>query len=165
MVTAVVAFSANAKFSVLHRSVSASTYMCWPVSVPQTTGGFEEGLGPVTPKESAWQLVACVEPKYSTVNDPAVCPNRLFNSRVSLVLGPVMTKVVKSSRIEQISSLIGQTVSEHEPAETVDGCVQYVRFSEVDEPHVVIRNVQQTPNPSAHEPELVPPLSEHSALV
>merc|ERR1712184_142156 len=94
------------------------------VSVPQTNGGFVEGLAPWTEKESAWQLVACVEPKYSTVLDPCTCPYRLFNSRVILVLGPVMTKVVKSSRIEQMSSFIGQTVSEHEPADTVVGCVQ-----------------------------------------
>jgi hypothetical protein len=40
-----------------------------------------------------------------------------------------------------------------------------VLFSEDDDPQVDIKNVQQTPNPSAQDPELVPSLSEHSALV
>jgi hypothetical protein len=129
-------------------------------------GGFVEVAAPWTVNESAWQLVACVEPKYSDVTDPATCPNRLLSSSVVLVLGPVKTKVFKSSRIEQISSEMGQIVRLHvEPSVSVDGFVQYVRFSEELDPHVVTTNVQQTPNPSAHEPELVPSLSEHSALV
>jgi hypothetical protein len=84
------------------------------------------------------------------------------------VLGPVITKVVKSIRSWQIFELIGQTVNEHAaPYELVivDGVSQYVMFSDDVDPHVLIRNVQQTPNPSAHDPELAPPLSLHSALV
>jgi len=64
-----------------------------------------------------------------------------------------------------MSSETGQTVSSQLPVETVVGFVQYVKFSAVVEPHVDTTNVQQTPNPSAHEPELVPLLSLHSALV
>jgi len=86
----------------------------------------------------------------------------LRTEATEMVLGPVMTKFVKSSRIEQMLSSIGQTVNEQSPDETVDGCVQAVKFSLVVEPHVDITNVQQTPKPSAHEPELVPLLSLHS---
>jgi hypothetical protein len=86
------------------------------------------------------------------------------------VFGPVITKVVKSIRNWQILLLIGQSFNVHsvgtvEVALTVVGVVQYVMFSDDDDPQVLIRNVQQTPNPSAHDPELAPPLSLHSALV
>lgn len=59
-------------------------------------------------------------------------------------------------------SSMGHTVSPHSPDATVEACVQEVKFSLDVEPHVLITNVQQTPNPSAHEPELVPLLSLHS---
>ena len=39
---------------------------------------------------------------------------------------------------EQMLSSIGQTVNPHSPDETVDGCVQAVKFSLVVEPHVDI---------------------------
>jgi hypothetical protein len=92
-------------------------------------------------------------------------PNNLETVIAVLELGPVMTKVEKSSRIEHIASDDGQSVRSQVPDETVPGCVQYVLFSDDDDPHAVNKNVQHTPNPSAHEPELVPLLSEHSALV
>jgi len=60
----------------------------------------------------------------------------------------------------------GHIVKSHELGPVVVvGCFQYVLFSLLEDPHVAITNVQHTPNPSAHEPELVPALSEHSALV
>jgi hypothetical protein len=62
-------------------------------------------------------------------------------------------------------------VNEHDEGKVVDmypvsaGASQYVMFSDEVVPHVLMRNVQQTPKPSAHDPELAPPLSLHSALV
>ena len=47
---------------------------------------------------------------------------------------------------EQMLSSIGQTVNPHSPDTTVDACVQAVKFSLVDEPHVDImtyRNKKQ----------------------
>jgi hypothetical protein len=82
-----------------------------------------------------------------------------------MVLGPVITNDVKSSLMEHMSSLTLLRVKPHVPEETVLGAVQYVMFSLEEEPHVVMTNVQHTPNPSAQLPELDPPLSEHSALV
>jgi hypothetical protein len=48
---------------------------------------------------------------------------------------------------------------------TVGVWSQYVMFVDEVWPHEVTINVQQTPKPSAHDPELVPDLSLHSALV
>lgn len=61
-----------------------------------------------------------------------------------------------------MSSLTGITFKEQTPEATVAGCVQAVKFSLDELPHVLIKNVQQTPKPSAQDPELDPPLLEHS---
>jgi len=94
-------------------------------------------------------------------------PNFLLFVTIDSVFGPVITKVVKSIRNEQISSLAGHTVKPQVVRSPVVilAVVQYVIFSDDELPHDVITNVQQTPKPSAQDPELVPSLSEHSALV
>jgi len=51
----------------------------------------------------------------------------------------------------------------HSPVAKLDPS-KYVQFSDEVEPHP-IENVQQTPNPDAHDPEFTPLLLEHSSAV
>jgi len=94
---------------------------------------------------------------------PVGVPNRRLTDIVDLVLGPVIVNVVKSRRSEHIS-VEGQTVKLHEFAVVgkVVGVVHAVLFSVVVFSHALTTNMQQTPNPSAQDPELVPLLSAHS---
>jgi hypothetical protein len=139
-------------------------------SVPHIAGGFVEALADVVVKTSNMQFVAYEEPLawYSlSMMSPTGVPSLLLTVPVVTVLGPVITKVVKSRRIEHISGPEGQTFKSHVDAVVgnVVGVVHAVLFSLVVLPQFLISNVQHTPKPSAHDPALVPFLSEHSCEV
>ena len=105
------------------------------------------------------------------------------------VTGLANTRVLKSNLMRQIASEQVHTVCEHAGLSDVTlVCSKKVKFCEADwpQPRVTAKKhnssailinfkffdieykysqVQQTPNPSAHDPSAVPPAFEHSSLL
>lgn len=125
------------------------------------TGGVPAPV-PVTENVSVRHSVAKValRPAASEVS----CPVVMCRADVVNVLGPVITKVEKSSRREQTFGLISQIVAKQVPVATVVDESKKVLFSLIVPPQVMV-NMQQTPKLFAQVPVAVPFLFEHSDAV